>query len=154
MGWNPVKYSDQPYADIGGSPAPEILLGRIVGDKATTMIKPIQASIGVHTGASGYAFDQLKAVTVSGPGLGTFVQDVDDASLILHDEGYLVATVHTKDYYRVGSFARDFEQGDGFAVGEVDSLNNDEEIVVADDGSGPGIADVIERYTDQCQRCR
>ena len=132
VGWSPVLYSDQPYADTGGSPAPELLVGRIVGDKATTMIKPIRASIGVHTGAPGYAFDQLKAMTVSGPGLGTFVQDVDDATLILHDAGWLVAEVHTKKYFQIGDFSRDYEPGDDLAVGEVDSFNSNEEIVVAD----------------------
>ncbi|MBN1315864.1 MAG: hypothetical protein JXA42_10365, partial [Anaerolineales bacterium] len=132
IGWGAVNYSDQPYADTGGSPAPELLVGRIVGDSAATMIKPIQASIGVYTGSANYAFDQAAALAISGPGLGSFVQDVDDISLIFHDEGYQIAKVHTKDYSLIDSFARAFDTGDEIAVGEVWVAGVDEEIVFFD----------------------
>jgi hypothetical protein len=133
IGWNPVKYSDQPYADTGGSPAPELLVGRIVGDSATTMIKPIQASIGVYTGASGYGFDHDRATLISGPGFGSFIQDVEDVAPILSNKGVAVSKAHNRDYFHISSFGRPFQEGDGFAVG--DANGGADEIIVAEQSS-------------------
>jgi hypothetical protein len=132
IGWNPVKYSDQPYADTGGSPAPELLVGRIVGDSPSVMIKPIQASIGVYTNAPGYAFDQDEATLISGPGFGSFVQDIQTTGSILHGKGFQVAPVHTKDYFHVSSFSRAYQPSHDLAVGDVDATNPNDEIVIAD----------------------
>ena len=77
-----------------------------MGDHPDVMVKPIQASIGVYTGAAGYAFDQDQATLISGPGFGTFVSDIQTVGSILHNKGLLVAPVHTKDYFRVSAFSR------------------------------------------------
>jgi hypothetical protein len=130
IGWGPVKYSDHGYADTGGTPAPDLVVGRIVGDKATTMIKPIQASNGVYAGASGYDFDRDNATLISGPGFGTFVQDIEDVGKILQSD-FTVKKMHGKNYFPVSSFARDYQQSDSFAVGDVRG-DATAEIIVAD----------------------
>jgi hypothetical protein len=131
VGWGPVEYSDHPYADTGGAPsAPDLIVGRIIGDSAAVLIKPIQASNGVYTGAPGYAFDRDNATLISGPGFGTFVQDIEDVATILQGE-FAVKKVHTKDYFPVSSFPRDYQQPDGFAVGNVRG-DAKAEIIIAD----------------------
>jgi hypothetical protein len=118
IGWNPVKYSDQPYADTGGSSAPDLVIGRVIGDSAAVLSQVIRTSNGVYAGAPGYAFDRKKATLISGPGFGTFIQDVEGVALILQNE-FTVDKAHTRDYFTVSSFSRTLHDGDGFAVGNV-----------------------------------
>ncbi|MFC1848383.1 Ig-like domain-containing protein, partial [Chloroflexota bacterium] len=54
----PVNYSDHPYADTGGDPAPDLIVGRIIDGGA------LQTSIGVHEGVT--KFDRSDALLVSG----------------------------------------------------------------------------------------
>ncbi|MEA1865910.1 MAG: PKD domain-containing protein [Euryarchaeota archaeon] len=131
-GWS-VRMSDHPYADTGGTPAPDLIVGRIIGDDAADLTKPIQASIGVFEGSTGYAFDRKKALVVSGPGggVGSFVNSTEDVAVTLQNQKFSVEKLHMKDYFAVSSFARDYEQHDEFAVGNVLGGANDE-IVIGD----------------------
>ena len=114
-----MKYSDHPYADTGGNPAPDLVVGRIVGDSASRLIKPIQASIGVHKDTSGYAFERDNATLISGPGYGLFEQDIEDIAYILDNE-FSVKKNHCNDYFYVSTpIYHNFDQNDGYAVGDV-----------------------------------
>jgi parallel beta-helix repeat protein len=128
-----VNNTDHPYADttVGGPPA--LILGRLIGDDAANLTKPIQASIGVFEGSTGYAFDRKKALMVSGPGggVGSFVKSAEDVAVTLQNQKFSVEKLHMKDYYVVSSFPRDYEQLDGFAVGDVLGGVTDE-IVIGD----------------------
>jgi len=77
-----IDCSDYPYADIlGDDLRPDLRVGRIVGDDAETLVKPIIASINVHQGLAGHTFDRSAALLVSG-GEGTWEQFVDDTNQI------------------------------------------------------------------------
>ncbi len=131
IGFGDVKYSDHGYADAGGAPAPDLIVGRIIGDSAAALTKPIQASIGVHQSSSGYAFGRDNATLISGAGLGTFVSDINDMASILGSE-FTVNKMHWKDYFPVKEpFQRDFQPDDGFAVGAVYG-DDSAEIIIAD----------------------
>jgi hypothetical protein len=111
-----VSYSDHPYADTGGGP--NLIVGRIIGDSAAELTKPIQTSIAVHEGTAGYAFDRNQATLISGPGLGNFPNNVDEVAKILQSE-FSVKKMHWKDYYTDTIFNRSYDQLDGLAVGDV-----------------------------------
>ena len=84
-----VKLSDQPYSDVWGNDSqPDIALGRIPGNTPADLRTPIQTSINIHRGVTGYGFDHSHALTVSGDGGGTdrWEQDAKDAAGILDDE--------------------------------------------------------------------
>ncbi|HSJ56447.1 MAG TPA: C25 family cysteine peptidase, partial [Anaerolineae bacterium] len=60
-----VDYTDAPYSNIRGHQAdPELSIGRIVGDNAARLRRPIQASIAVASGAAN--FDSSAGYAVSG----------------------------------------------------------------------------------------
>jgi parallel beta-helix repeat protein len=140
---NEVNFTDHPYADTtGDGGAPELIVGRIIGDSngsahaAAQLTIPINASISVHEGKS--EFDRSHAVLVSGTDdddamQADFVEQVNDlAELLQHNS--TVTTIHWheyKDYYKLSSFGRDYEEHDGFAVGDVMG-GSDEEIVLGD----------------------
>ncbi|NOZ28117.1 MAG: hypothetical protein GXP39_08715 [Chloroflexi bacterium] len=127
----PVDYSDHPYADTGGSPAPDLIVGRTIGDSAAVLAKPIKASIGVYAHDSNYAFDRNHALLISGPGFGSFVKDVNDVAQILAPKYATVQKMHWGEYFRVSSFSRTYETRDGFAIGDVTG-DAKEEIVIGD----------------------
>jgi hypothetical protein len=84
-----VKLSDQPYSDVWGNDSqPDIALGRIPGNTPADLRTPIQTSINIENGVTGYGFDHSHALTVSGDGGGTdrWEQDAKDAAGILDDE--------------------------------------------------------------------
>jgi hypothetical protein len=77
-----IPCSDFPYADIRGNDSrPELSVGRIVGNDAEALIRPIRASINVHLGLSGHEFDRFDALLESG-GEGTWEQFVDKTNQI------------------------------------------------------------------------
>ncbi len=92
-----IDCSDYPYADIiGNDLRPELRVGRIVGDDAAALVKPIQASINVHKHLPGHEFDRSDALLTSGPE-GTWEQFVSDTNQI----GDILASYGTTtDYVR------------------------------------------------------
>ncbi len=130
-GWNPVKYSDQDYADTGGDQAPDLIVGRIVGDTAAKLRKPIQTSIGIHRGSPGYALHRDQATLISGAGYGPFPKVVDNLANILQPE-FNVEKVHLKDHFNVSSpLSVHYQPGDKLAVGNVVG-SSDADVVIAD----------------------
>jgi hypothetical protein len=93
-----VDLTDLPYADTGENGAPELVVGRIVGNDAAALTRPLQASIGVYEGQDGYGFNRSDALLVSGVD-GTasiqqmFTDFVSDTADILDDE-FTVDTLH------------------------------------------------------------
>ena len=59
--------TDYPYASTYGEELkPELNIGRIIGDNPTALRKPIQTSINVIKGLSGYGFDRSHSLLISG----------------------------------------------------------------------------------------
>ena len=131
-----IKYSDHPYADTTGSGPPALIVGRVIGDSAANLTKPIQASIGVFEKSPGYAFDRDNALVISDPGIGPFVKTVDTVGTnLLQNRFKNVTKMHWRYYFRVQPpFYRDYEPHDGFAVGDV--MGDDKvEIIIGDRSS-------------------
>jgi hypothetical protein len=134
--WPPVttiEDSDHPYSDTTGDGVPDLIVGRIIGDDAANLTKPIQASIGVFEKSSGYAFDRKKALMISGPGggVGSFVKSAQNVGATLKGQKFSVGYLHMTDYFPVPlkSFSRDYQQEDGFAVGDVLGDTKDEIVI-------------------------
>jgi parallel beta-helix repeat protein len=143
--WHPVttiEDSDHPYSDTTGDGVPDLIVGRIIGDDAANLTKPIQASIGVFEKSSGYAFDRKKALMISGPGggVGSFVKSAQNVGATLKGQKFSVGYLHMTDYFPVPlkSFSRDYQQEDGFAVGDV--LGDTKDEIVIGDASANKIA--------------
>jgi len=95
-----VAYSDLPYASIVGKDKhPELAVGRIVGNSPAALIKPIETSIAIAEGRSGYRFDRSNAMIVSGRGIGvesTFIPTVNIIDGVLRGQGTDVTKIHWK----------------------------------------------------------
>ncbi|MEJ5311807.1 MAG: DNRLRE domain-containing protein [Anaerolineae bacterium] len=95
-----VAYSDLPYASIVGKDKhPELAVGRIVGNSPTALLKPIETSIAVAEGRSGYRFDRSNALIVSGRGIGVesdFIPTVNIIDGVLSGQGTDVTKIHWK----------------------------------------------------------
>jgi hypothetical protein len=90
-----VKCSDNWYADIYGDDGePDLIVGRIVGDNAETLRKPIHASLDVLQNPS--TFDYSDALLVSGDEKQweMVIYAVDSLAAIFHSQGMRVDTVH------------------------------------------------------------
>jgi hypothetical protein len=92
-----IDCSDYLYADIHGNDLiPELRVGRIVGDHAGALIRPIRASINVHNHVPGHEFDRSDALLESG-GEADWEQFVDKTNQI----GAILASYGTTtDYVR------------------------------------------------------
>lgn len=93
-----VNLTDLPYADTGRDGSPELVMGRIVGNDAAALTRPLQASIGVYEGQDGYGFSRSDALLVSGVDVTITIQQmftgfVSDTADILDDE-FTVDTLH------------------------------------------------------------
>ena len=88
--------TDYPYADTYGNEIkPELSIGRIIGNDARALRKPIETSINVAKGTAGYGFDRAHPISVSGypkclsGGCGdiNFKKEACDVSLTLKKKG-------------------------------------------------------------------
>jgi len=66
--WKPLIHcTDMYYANTSGTSFnPELMVGRIIGYTASQLISPIETSISVHKGDTGYSFDRSDAFILSG----------------------------------------------------------------------------------------
>jgi hypothetical protein len=116
-----LDLSDQPYSNTGGSGAPDIATGRIIGNTASDLMKPLQASIDVWLGEAD--FDRSKAWLLTGGGEGqdTFADHIDTIEYILYDKVGIVEHAKSKaiDYHAIDSVAYALSTGDAFALGRV-----------------------------------
>ncbi|MFN2131491.1 MAG: CARDB domain-containing protein, partial [Anaerolineae bacterium] len=126
-----VDLSDQPYSDTGGSSAPDMATGRIIGNTAADLIKPLQASIDVWTGAAD--FDRSKAWLITGGGEGqdTFAEHIDQIQDILYSDVGISTHAKTKaiDYHAIASIAYPLSTGDAFALGRLTGAAIDDGVV-------------------------
>ncbi|MFC2177001.1 C25 family cysteine peptidase [Actinomycetota bacterium] len=99
--------TDYPYASTYGSEIiPELAIGRIIGNTAAELRKPIEASIGVALGTVGTDYDRSHALAVSGynAGLGggsdsiNFKAEALSAALTLKNSGVDPIFMHTPTY--------------------------------------------------------
>lgn len=116
-----APYSDHAYANTKGDGAPDLIVGRIIGNNPIQLRNAIRTSVNVAVGA--WEFDRTNALLVSGTGgsVGDFEDNVNDVRSDLQSDGWDVVKLHwNDDIYRFPiSFAQDFEQYDGFAAGDV-----------------------------------
>lgn len=128
-----VKRSDNYYADtLGYDDAPDLVVGRIIGDSAGALLKPIQAALDVH---GGQGFDKATALVASGyedDSGNQFMNNAFNVAGDLADQGVStrllqwtnlaerVWTVHATD-------------DDAFALGDVDGDGIDEVLIARDE---------------------
>jgi hypothetical protein len=85
-----VHYSDLPYGNTAGDYVdPELIVSRIIGNRAIDLLVPIETSINVHLDVPDYRFTKRNALLVSGRGDGhvEFEQSVDDIYGLLTEYG-------------------------------------------------------------------
>jgi hypothetical protein len=93
--WDVVFCSDNYYADIAYDDGmPDLIVGRIVGENASELIKPISASISVYLGLKELYSNVL---AISGPE-EDFPGSVQDIANGLRDQGFNVEIVYTGNY--------------------------------------------------------
>ncbi|MCJ7548706.1 MAG: C25 family cysteine peptidase, partial [Anaerolineae bacterium] len=116
-----IEYSDHAYSNTKGDGAPDLIVGRIIGNNPTKLRNAIRNSINVAVGA--WEFDRSDALVVSGTGngVGAFEDDVNDLRNKLLNNGWGVEKLHWDDdpYLFPVIFPQDFQQYDGFAAGDV-----------------------------------
>jgi hypothetical protein len=127
-----VKFSDLPYADLNGDGPPDIHVGRIIGNDASKLIKPIKASLGSQLNWPGYGFHRTQALLVSGTGgsYNSFVDNVNELYPIINSQGAAVTNVHWKDSIIMDSFFHNSDQNDMLAAGDI-YYDNLDEIIAA-----------------------
>jgi len=93
--WDVVFCSDNYYADtIGCDGMPDLIVGRVVGENASELIKPISTSISVYLGLKEL---YLNVLAISGPE-EDFPGSVQNIANELRDQGFNVDIVYTGDY--------------------------------------------------------
>lgn len=93
-----IQDSDAGYADTSGSQAPELIVGRIIGNDPQDLANVIRTSNRVYEGRAGYGFDRSHALLVSGTDATASIQNkfmtfVTDTAKIL-SPGVNVTSVH------------------------------------------------------------
>lgn len=101
VGDNDVFHHDQWYANLSGSGKPELNVGRIIGDTAWQLERPLIVSIGVHEGDPDLNFQAPgRALLVSGRGRGqsTFENNIDLIDMVLDDD-WIVEELNLPENY-------------------------------------------------------
>lgn len=93
-----VDTTDLPYADTGGSGAPELIVGRAIGNTATALRRVIQTSNRVYEKHPGYGFARSKSLLVSGTDGNAGIQSaftgfINDAEKLIQSE-FQVTKIH------------------------------------------------------------
>jgi hypothetical protein len=133
-----VPDSDHPYADTTGDSAPELVVGRVIGNNCQRLKAPLDASIGVYEGSAQYEFDRSHALLVSGTDADVdrqagFINDINAIEKILEEKGTSVTKIHWANSCVLTIFERDYEQHDGFCAGDVTG-DDEAEIIIGDRG--------------------
>jgi PKD repeat protein len=106
-----VDLSDLFYANTVGDGAPELAVGRIIGNQPVNLARVMQTSINVLTNQSGYGFDRSHALFISGTDGNASFQDffksiVNELANITSKE-FIVEKLHFSDcawFQRVDAF--------------------------------------------------
>ncbi|MDY7077725.1 MAG: DNRLRE domain-containing protein [Chloroflexota bacterium] len=114
-----AHYSDHAYANTKGDGAPDLIVGRVIGDSPTALRDAIRTGINVDFGA--WEFDRSHALLVSGRGgsVNRFRDNVNDLESDLTSEGWAVTKIHWRDYRFLSTYWHGFREYDGFAAGDV-----------------------------------
>ena len=146
-----VPFSDLPYADVlGNDNVPELITGRIIGNEASDLIRPIEVSMEV---AGGTGFDRSFGMVTSGSEgeWEGFVPSAYDVQVVLHDQMHDGASalhwslwVHKDETSMVMGYHLPITGNDGFLLADVDGDGASEAIVVDD---STNLASVYE-YSD------
>jgi hypothetical protein len=95
-----IDISDYPYADTWGDIRPELRVGRIIGQNAEELIKPISSSLGVFIGR--VVYDGMDVLVATGPEdtWEAFIRSSELGKIILSGKGvtYPEPTFHTEYY--------------------------------------------------------
>uniref|UniRef100_A0A7C3J3E0 Fibronectin type-III domain-containing protein n=1 Tax=Candidatus Methanomethylicus mesodigestus TaxID=1867258 RepID=A0A7C3J3E0_9CREN len=125
--------SDNYYADtVGNDGRPDLIVGRIIGNTARLLLMPIEASLEVHMG-HGITRDQ--ALAVSGceeSSSDLFVESADKIGHDLASQGFNCETVHYSNLIE-NAWTVHFDEGDLFALADVDGDGIDEAIIGRDE---------------------
>jgi hypothetical protein len=132
-----INHSDHPYSALTGTDEmPELIVGRIIGDNAADLRKPIETSTGIAEGVAGYGLDHSDALVVSGHGEGynNFKSYAVKAKTLLDSE-FSTDILHCSDYFDITTFSSSYGTSDALVVGDVRGDAN-LEIMIADHGTG------------------
>lgn len=156
--YSDVHLSDHYYSDVVGDGAPDLIVGRIIGDTARNLTMPILASIDV---ALGFGFDRESALVVAGyeddlADTIPLIPFYDFASEAAHDligRGTTAAIVDWNDFVqRVWPVY--FTNYDAFVLGDVDGNGIDEAIIANDEESVIRIYDLSDGSLLRIFGCR
>jgi len=126
-----IDYSDHFYADVIGDERPDLIVGRIIGNTARDLIKPIEASLNF------IGFSTRKyAICLSGyeepKGIRTFVDYIENVSRTLREKGIESHLIHWSNFSIAWGYIN-FTDFDAFTLGDVDGDGVDEIITASDD---------------------
>lgn len=128
-----VRFSDNYYGDVKHDDGrPELVVGRIVGNTARDLIRPIEASLEVYMG---HGTARNKALTISGYEDGdwdVFVSDMIDAGEDLEARGFTYRAVHFTTLVE-NAWTVHFDEDDVFVLADVDGDGLDEAVVGRDE---------------------
>jgi hypothetical protein len=97
-----VQDSDLSYANTSGDNAPELIVGRAIGNDPQDLYNVLHTSNAVYEGQTGYGFDRSHALLVSGTDGSSSIQDkftgfINDAAKIINSD-YAVTKIHWSNY--------------------------------------------------------
>ncbi|MBU7004034.1 MAG: hypothetical protein HXS50_00610, partial [Theionarchaea archaeon] len=95
-----VPFADHYYSDTTGDGAPDLVVGRVIGNKLTDLTATINRSLGIHLGQTNPGYDRSHVLLVSGTGYkqDTFVNDVISWEKTLSGLGWKTSELHFKWY--------------------------------------------------------
>lgn len=93
-----IDISDYPYSNIAGDERPELKVGRIIGNTAEELIRPIQASLNVYEGIADYDGSDALLVTGYEDTWESNVKNAEGGRITLVGKGVTVPVVHTEYY--------------------------------------------------------
>ena len=126
-----VHYSDNTYAHTDGNGAPDLLLGRIIGNTPEALVFAMQTSIQVHN-SSGWD----RGGVYLGSGIGNqedvMQDDADTAATNFTNAGWTsVSKHHWEEEAFLRSYDFPYDEFDGYTTGDVDGDGYDEFIVAS-----------------------
>lgn len=128
-----VRDSDNPYAHTDGNGAPDLVLGRIIGNSASALNQGVMNSIQTDLSNS---YERAQAYVGSGVGNGEdgMQGDANTLSNTLTNQGYSVSKHHwEEEAFLHTTNGVDFMAHDGLAHGDVDGDDNEEIILASRD---------------------
>ncbi len=127
-----VDYSDNPYAHTDGNGAPDLVLGRIIGNTAAVLDKAILTSIDTYVNNT---YERAQAYVASGVGNqeDTFQNNADTVTATLQADGYTVSKHHWENEAFLDSFSGiSFAEHDGLTHADTNGDGTDELIWARD----------------------